>query len=67
MTKDFASEREGPAVSGAGDSDDRLGARLRAMFQEIVTEPLPERFRHLLQGFTDKGRCVDAEQSNDKR
>ena len=37
------------------DLRDHLGAQLRAMFQEIVTEPLPARFQHLLNEFAPKG------------
>jgi hypothetical protein len=44
------------------DQRGRLGARLRAMFQEIATEPLPDRFQRLLDELARKERI-----ENDQR
>jgi hypothetical protein len=40
---------------------DHLGAQLRTMFQEIVTEPLPDRFQRLLNELARKGRPADGQ------
>jgi Anti-sigma factor NepR len=40
----------------------RLGAQLRAMFQEIVTEPLPDRFQRLLDELARKERIENDQQ-----
>jgi hypothetical protein len=44
------------------DQRGRLGARLRAMFQEIVTEPLPDRFQRLLEELARKERIDNDQQ-----
>lgn len=41
------------------DLRDHLGAQLRAMFQEIVTEPLPDRFQRLFDELAQKGPAAD--------
>lgn len=41
------------------DLRDHLGAQLRAMFQEIVTEPLPGRFQRLLDELAQNGPPAD--------
>jgi hypothetical protein len=56
-----------PLASAASDEDhsldadlrDHLGAQLRAMFHEIVTEPLPDRFQRLLGELAQKGPTAD--------
>lgn len=58
MTKRGASEppgEEGPAAAPEADAPkaafaihEPIGRQLKAMFDEIVTEPVPDRFRQLL-------------------
>lgn len=69
MTRNKQPAPEGPLpqspAAGAPFSDDRglnayqsgcLGAQLRVMFQQIVAEPLPDRFQRLLNELARKDR-----------
>ena len=39
----------GLAASGAKDLHAHIGSRLRLMFDEVVQEPIPEKFKQLLE------------------
>ncbi len=49
------------------DLRDHVGTQLRAMFLEIAAEPLPVRFRQLLDGFAQKTQTTGDIQTDDKR
>ena len=55
-----------PTAAGAGKGDakaavvgERIGRELRAMFEDVVAEPVPERLRDLLDELERKSRKPD--------
>ncbi len=64
LTSEVPAPRRTSSVDDHGlDADQRglLGTQLRAMFQQIVTEPLPDRFQRLLDELARKERINNAE------
>jgi hypothetical protein len=47
---------EGNDIPKGGEVGERIGRELRAMFEDVVAEPVPEKFRRLLDELERKVR-----------
>ena len=48
--------KEATKVARAGEVGELIGHRLKAMFDHVVAEPVPQKFRELLEELERKGR-----------